>query len=130
MVTQQLKFWREQVVSEIIKGWGKEVIFASNKNYCGKLLIFDKAKSKSSMHFHLVKDETWYVYQGSFILRYIDTDTAEVLELFLRQGDSWRNKQGQPHQLEALEDNSIIFEVSTEDSCTDNYRIFKGDSQQ
>ena len=34
-----------------------------------------------------------------------------------------------PHQLEALEDNSSITEVSTPDSIEDNYRIAPGDSQ-
>ena len=34
-----------------------------------------------------------------------------------------------PHQLIAMEDNSIIIEVSTPDSVEDNYRIAKGDNQ-
>ena len=117
------------MINEVKKGWGKEVIFADNELYCGKLLCFDKAGSKGSMHFHLLKDETWYVQQGSFIVNYIHTDTAHPSNITLHQGDAWRNKQGFPHQLEALEDNSIIFEVSTKDSSTDNYRISKGDSQ-
>ena len=35
-----------------------------------------------------------------------------------------------PHQLVAIEDDSIIIEVSTPDSVEDNYRIGKGDSQK
>ena len=129
MATQQLKFWREQVVNEVIKGWGKEIIFTDSPDYCGKLLVFDKAGSKGSMHFHLLKDETWYVQQGSFIVHYIYTDTGQSSSRTLLKGDTWRNKQGHPHQLISLEDNSIIFEASTADHSTDNYRIAKGDSQ-
>jgi D-lyxose ketol-isomerase len=113
----------------IEKGWGREVVFADTEHYCGKLLCFDKEGSKFSMHFHAVKDETWYVSKGSFLLRYIDTDTAKIIEKDLAVGDSWRNRPFMPHQLEALEDDSIITEVSTMDSVYDNYRIFPGDSQ-
>jgi len=111
------------------KGWGKEIIFVNNKDYCGKLLIFDKAGSKGSMHFHMIKHETWYVQQGSFIVRFIDTNNANVLAHLLKEGAVWTNEQGRPHQLEALEDNSIIFEVSTADYKTDSYRVLPGDSQ-
>jgi len=47
------------MVELVKKGWGKEIIFASTPEYCGKLLVFDKAGAKCSMHFHLDKHETW-----------------------------------------------------------------------
>lgn len=111
------------------KGWGYEFIWATNDKYCGKILHFSKAGSKFSMHFHKDKDETWYVNAGKFKLRFIDTNTAELHEEILEQGDVWRNPPMLPHQLESLEDDSIIVEVSTADSVEDNYRIAAGDSQ-
>jgi hypothetical protein len=54
------------------KGWGSEFIFATNDKYCGKFLNFETG-AKFSMHFHAVKDETWYVQSGKFIVQYIDT---------------------------------------------------------
>ena len=45
------------------KGWGSELIWATNDKYCGKLLKFN-AGAKFSMHFHSEKDETWYVLDG------------------------------------------------------------------
>jgi quercetin dioxygenase-like cupin family protein len=63
------------------------------------------------------------------MLRYIDTKTATMHEKLLKEGDVWHNPPLQPHQLEALQPNSIIFEVSTADSVEDNYRIAPGDSQ-
>jgi quercetin dioxygenase-like cupin family protein len=114
----------------INKGWGKEVVFARHPDYCGKLLCFDKSGNKGSMHFHALKDETWYVQQGSFIVRYIQTDTASVKEAILNTGDVWHNRPFSPHQLEALEDDSIIFEASTHDDADDSYRVFPGDSQK
>lgn len=109
------------------KGWGKEVIFINNELYCGKLLYFKKG-CKFSMHYHLIKDETWYVKEGIFLYRYIDTTNANVIETKLVEGDSVRQLPGQPHQLEALED-GLIFEVSTTHFDSDSYRVWKGDSQ-
>lgn len=116
-------------MTEIIKGWGKEVVFANTDQYCGKFLEFAKAGNKFSMHFHKEKDETWVVLSGSFKLNVIRTHDASVTELILNVGDTWRNMPLVPHQLEALEDNSVIVEVSTRDDIADNYRVLPGNSQ-
>lgn len=109
------------------KGWGHEVIFENNELYCGKLLVFKKG-CKFSMHYHMIKDETWYVQEGEFLYRWINTETAEVVEQKLVVGDSVRQLPGQPHQLEALTDGTI-YEVSTQHFDSDSYRVWRGDSQ-
>ena len=114
---------------KVNKGWGHELIFADTKDYCGKLLVFDKKGKKFSMHFHDKKDETWYVYKGSFKISYIITDTAETKEVILNTADIWHNERLSLHQLMSLEDDSIIFEVSTHDDPEDSYRVAPGDSQ-
>lgn len=119
-----------RLFGKIEKGWGYEVIWATNEKYCGKKMVFEKAGSKFSMHFHREKDESWVIDQGKFLLRWIDTKTAEIHEQVLISGDTWHNPPNLPHQLEALEDNSIVTEVSTADSVEDNFRIFPGDSQK
>ena len=110
------------------QGWGHEIIFENNELYCGKLLVFKKGAS-FSMHYHMIKDETWFVQEGEFIYRWIDTETAEVIEQLLIKGDSVRQYPGQPHQLEAVTDGTI-YEVSTTHYDTDSYRVWRGDSQQ
>ena len=113
---------------KVPKGWGEELIIENNDKYCGKLLIF-KASCKFSMHYHMIKDETWYVDKGEFIYRWIDTETAEIHEQHLKVGDIVRQRPGQPHQLEAKTEGTI-FEVSTTHSDSDSYRVWKGDSQK
>ena len=44
-------------VTKIKKGWGHELIFASEPEYCGKFLNFNEG-AKFSMHYHRDKDET------------------------------------------------------------------------
>ena len=112
---------------KVPKGWGEELIIENNEMYCGKLLIFKKG-CRFSMHYHLIKDETWYVDKGEFIYRWIDTDTAEINEQKLKVGDVVRQRVGQPHQIIALTDGTI-FEVSTQQFDEDSYRVIKGDSQ-
>jgi len=119
----------DRLNGKVEKGWGYEVIWASNDKYCGKMLVFTKKGNKFSMHFHREKDETWFVNNGSFLLRWIDTKTATLFSQTLTTGSTWHNPPLLPHQLEALEDGSSITEVSTADSVEDNYRIIPGDSQ-
>ena len=111
----------------VSKGWGEEVIIENNELYCGKILIF-KEGCKFSIHYHMNKDETWWVEYGEFIYRWIDTETAEMNEVKLEEGDVVRQRPGQPHQLEAIS-NGRIFEVSTHHEDSDSYRVMKGHSQ-
>ena len=113
----------------IKKGWGYELIFATNDLYCGKIIVFDKAGAKTSMNFHKEKDKTWFINSGSFLLRTIETKSATLITKELKEGDAWHTPSLVPHQLEALEDNSSITEVSTPDSVEDIYRISQGDTQ-
>jgi mannose-6-phosphate isomerase-like protein (cupin superfamily) len=111
------------------KGWGYELIWATNDKYCGKIMVFEKEGAKFSMHFHQEKDETWFVNNGKFKVRWIDTTTAQLYEKEINEGETWHNPPLQPHQLECLVAGSSITEVSTPDSVEDNYRIIPGDSQ-
>jgi mannose-6-phosphate isomerase-like protein (cupin superfamily) len=110
------------------KGWGHELIWATNDKYCGKLLKFNK-DAKFSMHFHSVKDETWYILDGRFEVHWINTRDATTDSRILIAGDTWRNEPLFPHQVICIEAGTII-EVSTPDSIEDNYRVGKGDSQK
>ena len=79
------------------KSWGHEIIFENNEKYCGNLLVFNK-DSNFSMHYHLIKDEAWYVQSGEFLFTWIDLEKAEkkekkiVKELTLKQLKDWNCK--------------------------------------
>ena len=107
------------------KVWGYELWIYNDEEYCGKLLVFEEAYSKFSMHYHIIKKESWYVQEGQFKFDWIDTEDATLQTTILDVGDSVTIERGQPHQLTALKPNSIIFEVSTEHFNEDSYRIYK-----
>lgn len=112
------------------KKWGYELILHNRADYCAKILHFNTKGSKFSLHFHKEKAETQHVAKGSFMLIYINTDTADRIERLLTTGMTVDVDKCSPHQLVALEDDSEIFEASTMHYDYDSYRIEKGDSQE
>jgi len=122
-----------RLFGRVDKSWGYEEIFISNDMYCAKYLVFDRLGGSTSMHFHKEKHETWTVVQGSFLVKYIETDTANVREKILRPvriDSGYRQERFTieplvPHQLISLEANSIMLEISTPDSVEDNYRLYR-----
>lgn len=109
----------------VTKAWGYEMWIHNDSDYCGKLLVFNKAGNKFSMHYHMKKKETWFVQSGSFLFKWIDVENGRIESTTMVNGDSVLIERGLPHQLIALEDNSTIFEVSTEHFDEDSYRIYR-----
>lgn len=112
------------------KNWGYELWIENNDKYCGKLLVFNKG-AKFSMHYHLKKEETWYISKGEFQLFLIDTENANHLQpIRLVEGQIIHLLPGQPHQMLALTEGATIFEISTTHYEEDSYRVLPGDSQR
>ena len=107
------------------KVWGYELWIHNDEDYCGKLLVFTHKENHFSMHYHLKKKETWYIQQGSFQFNWIDVEDGTHDSRIIKKGDSVLIERGLPHQLIALEDNSIVFEVSTQHFDEDSYRIYR-----
>jgi mannose-6-phosphate isomerase-like protein (cupin superfamily) len=115
-------------VQEVQKGWGKEIWLVNNNKYCGKILKFN-AGSKFSMHYHVNKEETFYILDGHLRLKYFDLSNAEEKNEDLYSGDIVDIPQFNPHKIEAIKESTII-EISTHHEDSDSYRIAKGDSQK
>jgi len=111
------------------KAWGHELWVINNEFYCGKLLVF-KANKQFSMHYHLLKDEAWYISKGKFEYKFIDTETSELRSIIVKEGDCIHLMPGQPHQMLALTEGATIFEVSTQHFDSDSYRVLPGSSQE
>lgn len=119
-----------QELGRVEKGWGFEIVWTNNDQYSGKLLVFEKTGSKTSMVFHNNKKKSWFVNEGRFKLTYCNTATGEFHDAILETGAAFEVNTLVPHQLESLEDNCVIFEVGTTDTKEDRYRISPGDSQK
>ncbi len=118
IMTSSIKF--------VPKGWGFEKWIVNNEEYCGKLLYFAKGK-KCSWHYHVLKDETFYIQSGKILLKFGDNDDMSFAnEVVLERGDNFHVYRGLRHQMLALEDTEL-FEFSTQHFDSDSYRVEKGD---
>jgi mannose-6-phosphate isomerase-like protein (cupin superfamily) len=95
------------------KVWGEEH-WIVNREYCGKKLIL-KQGFRCSMHYHKVKDETFYVVKGRVLLE------TEAGDYVMVPGDSRHIPQRLLHRFSGLEDSEII-EFSTHHEDADSYR--------
>jgi len=98
------------------KVWGDE-IWICNHNYCGKILNLKKGY-QCSLHFHIIKDEVFYILSG---LVSLEIDRKEYV---LKRGDSVRILPKMIHRFRGLRDSKII-EFSTHHKDSDSYRIEK-----
>lgn len=108
------------------KGWGYEKWIVNKSEYCGKLLFFHQYK-RCSWHYHILKDEVFYIQSGSVVLKYANHDFVNSAhQLRLNAGDSFHIPRKLRHQIIAITD-SEVFEFSTEHFDSDSHRVEKGD---
>ena len=108
------------------KGWGREVWIANGERYCGKILEIHKGK-KCSLHFHKLKDESFYLRAGRLLLKIMASPDASAVEEFvLEAGQCFDVPVGLVHQMEALEDVEL-YEFSSQHFESDSYRLVRGD---
>jgi quercetin dioxygenase-like cupin family protein len=124
----------------VSKGWGWERWIVNNDKYCGKEM-FCAAGRHCSVHYHKIKDETFFVLSGSMKIYYVQphwvttgketgrTDpqiwsacTIDKLEA----GESFHIPVGMWHSFKAVTDCRFI-EFSTHHEDSDSYRLMKGD---
>jgi len=107
------------------KGWGFED-WINNREYCGKLLFFNKGK-KCSFHYHEKKHETFFLFSGKMEVKISWEDDISTVKIYmLSAGDCLEIPIGLRHQMTALED-SNLFEFSTTHYDEDSKRIIRGD---
>ena len=92
------------------KPWGYEIWYGVTESYVGKILHVD-AGHRLSLQYHEQKDESNYLLSGK--LKLIKGLSADALtEELIEPGHVWRNRPGEIHTIEAVEDADVL-EVST-----------------
>jgi mannose-6-phosphate isomerase len=91
------------------KPWGREVIFAENELYAGKILHLEAGHSLS-LQYHERKDETIFVLEGQMQLT-VEIDGI-LRELTLHPGQTHRIRPGVRHRMHADSPCTIV-EVSS-----------------
>ena len=110
----------DQLEKIVPKVWGHEEWIVNDTKYCGKKLVFKEAGYACSLHFHKIKDETFYVNKGSIIVE-LENNTKKWSRI-MTPGDVQRIEPGLKHRIIALEPAEVI-EFSTYHRDDDSYRI-------
>ena len=111
------------------KGWGHEVWLHNDDGYCMKLLVFERAGARGSLHYHERKHETWWVASGRFLMSSLHLTEGVVLATVLSAGESVHLPAGTAHRLTCIEPGTIV-EASTTHDEADVVRLAPGDSQK
>src|SRR6266852_9249614 len=86
------------------KGWGREVWIANGDRYCGKILEISKGR-KCSLHFHKLKDESFYLRAGRLKVRVMESAGATEMEEFILEAGLWMEiPVGLVHEVDGIED--------------------------
>jgi oxalate decarboxylase/phosphoglucose isomerase-like protein (cupin superfamily) len=122
----------DEPVKIVPKGWGEERWLHNDELYCGKILVV-KGGKHCSLHYHQLKTETFYVATGRVRMELTDLagarqDPPVIREVFeMGPGDTLLLKPGMVHRFTGLEDETQIFEFSTQHFDEDSLRIVPGD---
>lgn len=103
---------KQNKLKEVLKPWGKEIWFAMEPEYVGKILHIKKGH-RYSLQYHEKKKETQYILKGK--VRFLLGENVDTLGIYmLSPGDKLDVQPLMIHRAEALEDSEIL-EVSTND---------------
>lgn len=93
------------------KPWGHELIWANTDLYVGKILHI-KAGHALSLQYHNQKDETIHLLKGEMIYKVAPDAESPLVQISLKEGESFRNTPGLVHYMEAITDCDVL-EAST-----------------
>jgi mannose-6-phosphate isomerase-like protein (cupin superfamily) len=98
---------------EVIKPWGREVIWAETKDYVGKLLYINEG-CKLSLQYHEEKEETILVISGTLEVMVSGHGRRGISNLKLSEGETYHVTPNTIHRFAATcGTNVVLAEVST-----------------
>jgi len=107
-----------QLARLVQKDWGHEEWIVNNEKYCGKKLVF-KPRYQCSLHYHKIKEETFYIVAGSV---YLETEHHGIKQnRIMEPGDIAHIPISMLHRLSALTFAEVM-EFSTFHMDEDSYR--------
>ena len=121
------------MIKLVTKIWGSEEWLVNNELYCAKYLNLVNGY-QCSLHYHKLKDETFYVLEGIVFLevgKRVEPchSKQEIMEdvrvHVLLKGEQFRLRPWTIHRFYAITRIAKILEVSTTHQDEDSYRLVK-----
>jgi mannose-6-phosphate isomerase-like protein (cupin superfamily) len=103
-----------------------EITIENNELYCGKMIVCNEHwSSNGDWHYHIEKDETFFVVQGVLALDigiYRERG-VERKRYILEEGQSFRIHKDTLHRFKAHTSSAILIEFSTHDEPSDSIKV-------
>ena len=107
--------------------YGYEVVWAESADYQAKFVVFEKS-GKTPIYMHKDKNKSWFINNGNFRIRWIDTTDGKLYQQDSSEGVSFNVPASMPVSLECLGSNGSVTEVSNSSSADDYYIIIPAES--
>lgn len=104
--------------------WGYELIYANTKTHGGKLLVFEKS-AKTDFVFSDTIERTWFVNNGKFIFRWIDTNHGDVYQQEATDGSVFSVGTLTPYNIECISSNGSLSESNSGELDRKQYVVLK-----
>ena len=102
--------------------WGYEITWAQTEDYTGKVIVFEKP-AKSDIVFHSNTNKSYFVNQGKFSIKWIDTKDGKVYENNLGEGGTTTIKKLVPHSIECVSATGSLSEVNNGELKDDTHTV-------
>jgi len=117
---------KKKKIKKTSTGWGSELEIHNGDGYCGRVLTVEEGQ-KCSLHYHINKNETFYVLTGKLKIE-LSFDLVSK-DTILEKGDCIDIPRYVLHRFIGVEDATVL-EISTYDAGEDDIvRVEPGDSQ-
>ena len=105
----------------VMKPWGMEIWLINTDLYCYKMLlcVHRRWSSNGRYHYHMKKDETFYVTKGN-----LELDISGIKHIVTPQ-KRMRVRPYMPHRFRSTSNSCIFYEISTHHDEYDSIRIPK-----
>jgi len=102
--------------------WGYEIAWVTKDTYYSKIIAFNKP-ARTSMSFHKLRNKSWFINDGQFKIRWIDTKTGQAYESELKEGLTFDVPALMPISIECISPTGSFTEVGDVSKTDDAYHL-------
>ena len=93
--------------------WGYEIIWAKHNSHGSKIMVFDKKGGKTPFYFNKTIEKTWFVNNGIFNVKWVDTKDGKMYQQELKEGSVFFVETLKPCSIECKSSNGSITEANS-----------------
>jgi len=104
--------------------YGYDLDWAKKPNFGAKIIVFDKS-TKTDFAYTLKTEKVWFVNDGQFMVRWIDTSDGKTYQQEIGPGIVFECKTNIPYSLACISDKGSLAEVNNGYHEGDHYIVLK-----